>query len=57
MLSFNGQMTIVEAIMATTALGVTGQKLLKNLFNVYELQLCLRKVRGNLGVASLITVK
>lgn len=34
MLSLNGQMTIVEAIMATTAFGVTGQKLLKNLFNV-----------------------
>ena len=43
--------------MATTELGVTGQKLLKNLFNVYELQLCLGNVGGNLGVASLITVK
>ena len=39
--------------MVTTVLGVTGQKL----FNMYELQLCLGKVGGNLGVASLITVK
>lgn len=43
--------------MATTVLGVTGQKLLKNIFNVYELQLCFGKVGGNLGVPSLITVK